>query len=184
MPRFKARDVLELVIQAGAASRDFFGIANRKTDSKFESFALGGGSVISDDTLVLIETAVVALGNILEVDEIDDNLSGSVHVYVPSDPNSSSRFSISIPEFSVTDGWSVAHSTPGPGETGSASPRRWRSSPISSIAATSSKRRICREQVNALRGIGPMNNNALPQPGMCEMLSMRDIVLRVSVYRP
>jgi hypothetical protein len=57
MPRFKTRDVLARAIQAGAASKDFFGVAYGKTDGKFEGFALGGGSVVFDDTLLLIEPA-------------------------------------------------------------------------------------------------------------------------------
>lgn len=57
MPRFKTRDVIARAIQAGAASKDFFGIAYGKTDGKFEGFALGGGSVAFDDSLLLIEPA-------------------------------------------------------------------------------------------------------------------------------
>lgn len=57
MPRFKMRDVLARAIQAGAASKDFFGIAYGKADGKFEGFALGSGSVVFDDTLLLIEPA-------------------------------------------------------------------------------------------------------------------------------
>lgn len=57
MPRLKSRDVLAKAIHAGAASKDFFGTAYGQTDGKFEGFALGGGSVVFDDTLLLIEPA-------------------------------------------------------------------------------------------------------------------------------
>lgn len=55
MPRLKSRDVLAQAIRAGAASKDFFGTAYGKTDGKFEGFAFGGGNVVFDDTLLLIE---------------------------------------------------------------------------------------------------------------------------------
>ncbi|TPL20967.1 ATP-binding protein [Mesorhizobium sp. B2-4-9] len=55
MPRLKSREVLAQAIGTGAASRDFFGTAYGETDGKFEGFALGGGSVVFDDTLLLIE---------------------------------------------------------------------------------------------------------------------------------
>jgi uncharacterized protein len=55
MPRLKSRDVLAKAIDTGAASKDFFGTAYGQTDGKFEGFALGGGSVVFDDTLLLIE---------------------------------------------------------------------------------------------------------------------------------
>ncbi|MBU8875875.1 ATP-binding protein [Reyranella sp. MMS21-HV4-11] len=55
MPRFKSRDVLAQAIKAGAASRDFFGTAYGQSGEGFEGFALGGGSVVFDDTLLLIE---------------------------------------------------------------------------------------------------------------------------------
>ena len=55
MPRLKSRDVLAQAIRAGAASKDFFGTAYGESDGKFEGFAFGGGSVVFDDTLLLIE---------------------------------------------------------------------------------------------------------------------------------
>ena len=55
MPRLKSRQVLAQAIHTGAASKDFFGAAYGQTDGKFEGFALGGGSVVLDDTLLLIE---------------------------------------------------------------------------------------------------------------------------------
>ncbi|MDT3684030.1 MAG: ATP-binding protein [Pseudorhodoplanes sp.] len=55
MPRLKSRDVLGQVIHAGVASKDFFGTAYGQADGKFEGFGLGSGSVVFDDTLLLIE---------------------------------------------------------------------------------------------------------------------------------
>jgi hypothetical protein len=55
MPRLKTREVLALAIRAGAASKDFFGTAYGEADSKFEGFSFGGGNVVFDDTLLLIE---------------------------------------------------------------------------------------------------------------------------------
>ena len=55
MPRLKSRDVLAQAIRAGAASKDFFGTAYGETDGKFEGFAFGGGNVVFNDTLLLIE---------------------------------------------------------------------------------------------------------------------------------
>ncbi len=55
MPRLRSRDVLAQAINAGATSKDFFGTAYGQSDGKFEGFALGGGSVVFDDTLMLIE---------------------------------------------------------------------------------------------------------------------------------
>lgn len=60
MPRFKDRDVLAQAIRGGAASRDFFGAAYGQTDGKFDGFQLGSGTVIFDDTLLLIEPAAAA----------------------------------------------------------------------------------------------------------------------------
>jgi hypothetical protein len=56
MPRLKSREVLAQAIHTGAASKDFFGTAYGQTDGKFEGFALGNGSVVFDDTLLVIET--------------------------------------------------------------------------------------------------------------------------------
>ena len=55
MPRLKSRDVLAQAIRTGAASEDFFGTAYGEADGKFEGFSLGGGDVVFDDTLLLIE---------------------------------------------------------------------------------------------------------------------------------
>jgi len=55
LPRLKSREVLSQAIHAGAASTDFFGTAYGQADGKFEGFAFGGGSVVFDDTLLLIE---------------------------------------------------------------------------------------------------------------------------------
>jgi predicted AAA+ superfamily ATPase len=55
LPRLKSRDVLAQAIRAGAASKDFFATAYGVTDGKFEGFAFGGGSIVFDDTLLLIE---------------------------------------------------------------------------------------------------------------------------------
>jgi hypothetical protein len=55
LPRFKSRDVLLQAIRSGAASRDFFGTAYGQDGETFEGFQLGGGDVVFDDTLLLIE---------------------------------------------------------------------------------------------------------------------------------
>lgn len=55
MPRLKARDVLAQAVRTGAASKDFFGTAYGETNGKFEGFSFGGGNVVFDDTLLLIE---------------------------------------------------------------------------------------------------------------------------------
>ncbi len=55
LPRLKSREVLAQAIRAGVASKDFFGTAYGQADGKFEGFAFGGGSVVFDDTLLLIE---------------------------------------------------------------------------------------------------------------------------------
>lgn len=55
LPRLKSREVLARAIQAGAASEDFFGAAYGQADGKFEGFVFGSGSVVFDDTLLLIE---------------------------------------------------------------------------------------------------------------------------------
>lgn len=55
LPRLKTRDVLAQAIRAGAASKDFFGTAYGEADGKFEGFSFGGGNVVFDDTLLLIE---------------------------------------------------------------------------------------------------------------------------------
>lgn len=60
MPRFKSRDVLAQAIRGGAASRDFFGTAYGQNGDAFDGFQLGGGSVIFDETLLLIEPGAAA----------------------------------------------------------------------------------------------------------------------------
>lgn len=60
MPRFQSRDVLTQAIRVGAGSRDFFGIAYGRDGEKFEGFQLGAGSVIFDDTLLLIQPSAAA----------------------------------------------------------------------------------------------------------------------------
>lgn len=55
MPRLKTRDVLAQAIRVGAASKDFFGTAYAEANGKFEGFSFGGGNVVFDDTLLLIE---------------------------------------------------------------------------------------------------------------------------------
>jgi uncharacterized protein len=55
MPRLKSKEVLAQAIHAGAKAKDFFGTAYGQADGKFEGFALGSGSVVFDDTLLLIE---------------------------------------------------------------------------------------------------------------------------------
>lgn len=55
MPRLKTRDVLAEAIRAGAASKDFFGTAYGEVNGKFEGFSFGGGNVVFDGTLLLIE---------------------------------------------------------------------------------------------------------------------------------
>lgn len=57
LPRLKSKDVLAQAIHAGAASKDFFGVAYGEAEGKYEGFALGGGTVVFDDTLLLIEPA-------------------------------------------------------------------------------------------------------------------------------
>ena len=55
LPRLKSREVLAQAIHTGVASKDFFGTAYGQADGKFEGFVFGGGSVVFDDTLLLIE---------------------------------------------------------------------------------------------------------------------------------
>src|SRR5262249_2024024 len=60
LPRLKTRNVLADAIRAGAATRDYFGIAYGQNGDKFEGFQLGNGNVQFDDTLLLIEPAAAA----------------------------------------------------------------------------------------------------------------------------
>jgi predicted AAA+ superfamily ATPase len=55
LPRFQDRGVLDSAVQAGARSRDFFGIAYGESVGKFEGFQFGAGAVQVDDALLLIE---------------------------------------------------------------------------------------------------------------------------------
>lgn len=55
LPRFKSRDVLLQAIRTGAASRDFFAIAYGQDGDHYEGFQFGGGEVVFDDILLLIE---------------------------------------------------------------------------------------------------------------------------------
>ncbi len=55
LPRFQDRRVLDSAVQAGAQSRDFFGIAYGESGGRFEGFQFGKGVVQVDDALLLIE---------------------------------------------------------------------------------------------------------------------------------
>ena len=55
LPRLKNRDVLAHAIQAGAKSRDFFGIAYGQSGEKFDGFQFGKAGIQFDDTLLLIK---------------------------------------------------------------------------------------------------------------------------------
>ena len=60
LPRLRTRLVLEQAIQAGAASRDFFGTAYGQNGDSFEGFKFGESTVQLDDTLLLIEPTAAA----------------------------------------------------------------------------------------------------------------------------
>lgn len=60
MPRFRSRAVLDQAIRAGTSSRDFFGTAYSQSGDSFDGFQLGAGSVVFDDTLILIEPGAAA----------------------------------------------------------------------------------------------------------------------------
>ncbi|KAA6181496.1 ATP-binding protein, partial [Thiohalocapsa marina] len=55
LPRFKTREVLIQAIRTGTTSRDFFGTAYGQDGETLEGFQFGGGEVVFDDTLLLIE---------------------------------------------------------------------------------------------------------------------------------
>ena len=55
LPRLKSHEVLAQAIRSGIGSRDFFGYAYGESGSKFEGFYFGGGDVVFDDSLILIE---------------------------------------------------------------------------------------------------------------------------------
>ena len=60
LPRLRNRNVLEVAIQKGAGSLDFFGTAYGIQGDEFEGFHLGGGMAQLDDTLLLLEPAAAA----------------------------------------------------------------------------------------------------------------------------
>lgn len=60
LPRLRRRGVLEQVVQAGAATRDFFGTAYGQSGDVFEGFKLGDPNLQFDDTLLLIEPTAAA----------------------------------------------------------------------------------------------------------------------------
>ncbi len=60
LPRLRTRSSLEKAVQAGAGSRDFFGIAYGETDGHYDGFQFGGGNVAPDETLLLIEPGAAA----------------------------------------------------------------------------------------------------------------------------
>lgn len=55
LPRLRNREVFAKAVRAGAASRDFFGLAYGQTNGRYEGFALGSSTVTVDDTLLLID---------------------------------------------------------------------------------------------------------------------------------
>ena len=55
LSRLKDRDSLAQVIQAGAATRDFFGTAYGQSGDTYEGFQFGDSNVLFNDTLLLIE---------------------------------------------------------------------------------------------------------------------------------
>lgn len=60
LPRLKDRNVLAAVIQAGSATKDFFGIAYGYTNGKYDGFQFGTGCAGYDDTVLLIEPGVAS----------------------------------------------------------------------------------------------------------------------------
>jgi hypothetical protein len=55
LPRLRNREVFSRVVRAGAASRDFFGVAYGQTNGRYDGFQLGSSTVTVDDTLLLID---------------------------------------------------------------------------------------------------------------------------------
>ena len=55
LPRLQNRKIFEQTIFAGTGSRDFFGIAYGETEDTLDGFSFGGGNVVFDDSLILIE---------------------------------------------------------------------------------------------------------------------------------
>jgi uncharacterized protein len=61
LPRLKDSDTLRLAITAGAASRDFFGIAYGNEEGRYQGFHFGqNASVIMDNSLLLVEPKTAA----------------------------------------------------------------------------------------------------------------------------
>ncbi len=62
LPRLQSRDVLRRTIEAGAGTRDYFGLAAGRDGEKYIEFTFGKGrrSIIVDDSLLLIEPATAA----------------------------------------------------------------------------------------------------------------------------
>ena len=58
MPRLKDSNVFATTVAEGAASRDFFGLAQGKRDGKFQAFTLGTRTVIHLESNLLIEPSV------------------------------------------------------------------------------------------------------------------------------
>jgi len=59
LPRLRDKDVLKRTIEAGAGTKDYFGLAAGKDDEKYIDFTFGKDkrSIIIDDSLLLIEPA-------------------------------------------------------------------------------------------------------------------------------
>jgi len=112
LPRLKTRNVLAQAIRAGAASKDFFGTAYGEADGKFEGFSFGGGNVVFDDALLLIEPQAA------QVYEDANRLAPA-----PADP------AVAMTPSGVTEGPSVYVPN-----GGSPSPRPMTSAPTSATA--------------------------------------------------
>ncbi|WP_235808115.1 ATP-binding protein [Methanoculleus horonobensis] len=84
LPRLLNRDVLKRTIEAGADTKDYFGLAAGKDGEKYIDFTFGKGrrSIVVDDSLLLIEpTAATAYEESIRPPETSDTLS-------PVDPSS------------------------------------------------------------------------------------------------
>ncbi len=60
MPRLKDSNVFSAVVAEGAASEDFFGIAQGKREGKYQAFTFGVRTMVHLDSNLLIEPAVAA----------------------------------------------------------------------------------------------------------------------------
>jgi predicted AAA+ superfamily ATPase len=60
MPRLRRRSVFEQVIRDGAACTEYFGTATGKVGDEYEGFKFADGTVLMDETLLLIEPAAAA----------------------------------------------------------------------------------------------------------------------------